>query len=98
MWDGPWGMSWMANSPTRVSPFTVHFCVSQLGWQQWFMKRAWFPLGPASMIRSYGGSGESIQIHYASYSCSHSDNSIGNYPDTSPSRDQLIDYIQCWML
>lgn len=48
----PWGMSCRANRPTRVSPFTVHFWVSQFGWQQWFMKRAWFPLGPASMTRS----------------------------------------------
>ena len=49
----PRGMSCRANSPTLVSPFTVHFWVSQFGWQQWFMKRAWFPLGPASMIRSW---------------------------------------------
>lgn len=49
----PLGISCRANSPTLVSPFTVHFWVSQFGWQQWFMKRAWFPLGPASMIRSW---------------------------------------------
>lgn len=49
----PWGMSCRANSPTLVSPFTVHFWVSQFGWQLWFMKRAWFPLGPASIIRSW---------------------------------------------
>lgn len=35
----PAGMSHTANSPTRVSPFTVHLRVSQLGWQLWFMKR-----------------------------------------------------------
>lgn len=49
----PLGMSCRANKPTLVSPFTVHFWVSQFGWQQWFMKRAWLPLGPASMIRSW---------------------------------------------
>lgn len=49
----PAATSTRANSPTRVSPLTVHFCVSQFGWQQWFMKRASFPFGPASMIRSW---------------------------------------------
>lgn len=48
----PLGTSSKAKRPTLVSPLTVHFWVSQLGWQQWFMKRAWLPLGPASMIRS----------------------------------------------
>ena len=49
--DIPGLMSRRANSPTLASPFTVHFCVSQLGSQLWFMKRDQFPFGPASMIR-----------------------------------------------
>lgn len=35
----PAGISHTANRPTRVSPFTVHFRVSQFGWQLWFIKR-----------------------------------------------------------
>lgn len=35
----PAGMSHTANRPTRVSPFTVHLSVSQLGWQLWFINR-----------------------------------------------------------
>lgn len=49
----PAATSTSAKSPTRVSPFTVHFWVSQFGWQLWFMNLAWFPFGPASMMRSY---------------------------------------------
>jgi len=45
-------MSFLANNPTLVSPFTVHFWVSQLGSHEWFMKREKFPFGPASMMRS----------------------------------------------
>lgn len=35
----PAGMSHTAKRPTRVSPFTVHLRVSQLGWQLWFINR-----------------------------------------------------------
>lgn len=47
------GMSLMANSPTRLMQFTVHFWVAQLGSHEWFIKRARFPLGPASMMKSF---------------------------------------------
>ena len=43
-------MSSTAKSPTRTSPFTFHFCVSQLGWQLWFINRLRFPFGPASIV------------------------------------------------
>lgn len=48
----PASMSQSAKSPIRTSPFTVHFCVSQFGLQLWFINRAEFPLGPASITRS----------------------------------------------
>lgn len=51
----PASMSQSAKSPMRTSPFTVHFCVSQFGLQLWFIKRAEFPLGPASITRSCEG-------------------------------------------
>ena len=35
----PAAMSSIAKSPMRMSPLTFHFCVSQFGWQLWFMKR-----------------------------------------------------------
>ena len=44
-------MSSTAKSPIRISPKTVHFWVSQLGWNEWFMNLDKLPLGPASMIR-----------------------------------------------
>ena len=43
-------MSDKANKPTRISPLTIHFWVSQLGSQQWFIKRHKLPLGPASIV------------------------------------------------
>ena len=43
-----------AKRATRTSPLTVHFCVSQLGRQEWFMKRLLLPFGPASMILEGG--------------------------------------------
>lgn len=51
----PASMSQSAKSPMRTSPFTVHFCVSQFGLQLWFINRAEFPLGPASITRSCEG-------------------------------------------
>ena len=47
-----------ANSPTRMSPLTFHFWVSQLGWQLWFMKRLIFPRGPASITLQQWKTGE----------------------------------------
>jgi hypothetical protein len=37
------GMSRTANRPMASSPRTSHFCVSQLGSQEWLMKREMFP-------------------------------------------------------
>lgn len=36
--------------PIHSSPFTIHFCVSQLGSQEWFRKRPALPLSAASMV------------------------------------------------
>lgn len=53
--NSPASISQRAKRPMRTSPFTVHFCVSQLGLQLWFINREEFPFGPASITRSWGG-------------------------------------------
>ena len=48
----PFGMKVLVKKPTTISPSTAHFCVTQFGSQQWFMKRARLDMREPSMMLS----------------------------------------------